>query len=131
MDAVRDPKETGNQASYCKALNYFGECNGSVLRWCEGGRVQHVDCSVTGQASGYPDASIGNNCITATADPCGGHYYFGECQGSLLRSCEAGAVRSFYRAAQGETCGYLSDDVENNCIPVVEQISECDRLGYS
>jgi hypothetical protein len=133
MELVRDPNTTApNLPSGCGNLDYIGECQGSVLRWCENGVVREVQCANSGQACGYQNDQIGYNCVSAPTqpvDPCGGLDYAGECQGSLLRWCEGGTVRSFDCSIQGETCGFASTDVGNNCIPIAAP-SECDRLGY-
>ncbi len=132
MDLVHDPNNTGSIGvpSACGGLDYAGECQGNLLRWCAGGAVRQVDCGASGQACGWESDAVGNNCVAMSVDPCGGLDFAGECQGSLLRWCEGGVVRSFECSVQGETCGYQSAQLGNNCIPISAP-SECDRLGYA
>lgn len=121
----------GTPADPCGGLDYAGECQGSTLRWCEGGAIRTFDCSTQGETCGWEDASVGNNCIPgAPVDPCGGLDYAGECQGTTLRWCESGTLRTHDCSTQGQSCGWQDDNVGNNCVPTPAP-SECEQLGYA
>lgn len=47
----------------CGGLDYSGACDGATLSWCEGGAVQVVDCAARGEACGWRDDVIGNDCV--------------------------------------------------------------------
>jgi hypothetical protein len=49
--------------SGCGTLDYKGQCQGSLLVWCEGGVKRSKDCSADGRSCGYQDSSVGYNCL--------------------------------------------------------------------
>lgn len=46
----------------CEGLDYQGECQGDVLRWCEDGRLNEFDCSDDNATCGLIDADLGYDC---------------------------------------------------------------------
>ncbi len=107
----------------CARLGFAGECEGALLRWCEGGTVRTYDCASIGRACGWENDTTGNNCLTAATPPpppppvdaCEALGYAGRCDGSTLVWCEAGSVQSYNCANAGMACGWQDDTVGNNC----------------
>ena len=125
----------------CDGLDYYGICDGAVLRWCESGAVRSADCAASSQTCGWQDDAIGNNCLDDVSDgdpgqeppeqqdppeqqepeptpedPCQGIDYAGVCQGSTLLWCDADALHRYDCATTGDVCGWQDDDVGNNCL---------------
>jgi hypothetical protein len=46
----------------CDGLDYLGECDGSMARWCSDGRLQEIDCAGRGQVCDYVNDRIGWFC---------------------------------------------------------------------
>jgi hypothetical protein len=46
----------------CGGLDHFGECEGSVARWCEDGEIQAVDCEDRNQVCGWYSDAVGYFC---------------------------------------------------------------------
>lgn len=111
-----DGASAGGGGDPCGGITYQGQCDGSVLRWCDSGAVQSYDCANKGEACGWQDDSIGNNCVAAPVDSCASLGYAGACDGDVLSWCEDGAVKTYDCGAGGMSCGWQSDAVGNNCL---------------
>lgn len=99
----------------CDQLGYAGQCDGSTLRWCEGGAVKTFNCASTGKVCGWQSDAIGNNCLVPPNE-CDQLGYAGRCDGSTLRWCEGGVVKTVDCASRGQGCGWQSDAIGNNCL---------------
>jgi 3D (Asp-Asp-Asp) domain-containing protein len=63
----------------CGGLDYAGECQGDLLRWCDGSAIQELDCAAQGQVCAWEGGSVGYNCVTPSGPACGtGHMGDGE-----------------------------------------------------
>jgi hypothetical protein len=100
----------------CGGITYQGQCAGSVVSWCENGALQSYDCANKAQTCGWQDDSVGNNCVAAPVSSCESLGYAGACDGAVLSWCENGEVKSYDCAAGGQSCGWQSDDIGNNCL---------------
>jgi hypothetical protein len=49
-------------ADECGAVDYFGECDGDLARWCEDGEVQEVDCEARNQVCAWIGDEVGYYC---------------------------------------------------------------------
>jgi hypothetical protein len=134
-DPGTDPGSSDPNAALCAQLGYAGECNGSVLTWCENGQVKQVDCATTGATCGFESADVGNNCLAASdpssgsgsssgsssgggaTDNCDGVDYLGYCtsDGTLVW-CDGGVLKAYDCAADGLTCQYVDDTTGNTCV---------------
>lgn len=47
----------------CAGLTAQGECQGDLLRWCEGGAIQQRDCAAEGLVCAWQDDAAGNRCL--------------------------------------------------------------------
>jgi hypothetical protein len=101
----------------CGGLDYAGQCDGTVLSWCENNAVQTFDCATTNQVCGFQDDATGDNCIDAPApDPCNGLDYAGQCDGATLEWCENGTLKTFDCSSTNQSCGWQDDQTGNNCL---------------
>jgi hypothetical protein len=95
-------------------LGFLGECQGDFARYCVDDQLVEVDCAARGQLCDYISDVVGYYCmdvpVAAPVDECGGLDYLGECQGDTVVWCDAGQLYSLDCAAQGEFCGWISDD---------------------
>ena len=84
-----EPAQYGGEPyAGCEGLDYLGLCEGSVLRWCEGGMPKEVDCAADERVCVYEDDTIGWNC-----KPCGDLGLPACAADNLTHSrCEAGTV---------------------------------------
>jgi hypothetical protein len=110
-------------AALCAQLGYAGQCSGTVLTWCESGRLRQVDCASRGSRCGWENDGVGNNCLAQSsgpapaADACGGVDYLGYCTGDgTLVWCDGGVLRSYDCAADGLSCQYVDDTTGNTCV---------------
>ncbi|MCC7072645.1 MAG: N-acetylmuramoyl-L-alanine amidase [Deltaproteobacteria bacterium] len=131
------PPPSPPPADGCDGLDYYGTCDGALLRWCEDGAPRSADCGASGQSCGWQDDAIGNNCLDDVTqddpvqdppeqeepepqptpeDPCQGIDYDGACDGSTLVWCDAEALHRYDCATTGEVCGWQDDEVGNNCL---------------
>lgn len=136
------PPPPNNSVDACDGLDFFGACDGMLLRWCENGALRSADCGALGQTCGWQDDTIGNNCLTAPStpdpveeqepeqppeqsappdDPCQGVDFAGYCDGATLVWCDAETLRSYDCGATGQGCGWQDDDVGNNCLDQAPQ----------
>ncbi len=51
------------QDSGCGGLTMEGECDGSIVRWCEGGEARSVDCAMQGETCGWNSSKNYYDCI--------------------------------------------------------------------
>ncbi|MCK6574802.1 M15 family metallopeptidase [Myxococcota bacterium] len=58
-------------ADPCAGMPPEGRCEGAVAEWCDGGQLRRHDCSVSNQACGYVDRTLGYYCIASGAAPGG------------------------------------------------------------
>jgi hypothetical protein len=72
----------------CGDLDYRGECEQGVARWCSGGEIKEVDCPASGRGCGWVDDTAGNFCKPG----CGDLDFAGTCLGDDVRWCENGKV---------------------------------------
>lgn len=89
----------------------------SILRYFYG-----ADLELDGYAPGD-----GGSGTVANDDPCKGIDYAGACEGDKLLWCENGALNSASCGDKGQTCGWQSDAIGNNCL---DKASGCGDLTY-
>lgn len=114
--------------SGCGSVTSAGYCESSNTRavYCANNQVQQVDCSAQGLVCGYSASASGYRCIQNTTDPCQGIDGFGACQGNVSSWCSGGVLRSFDCGACGWVCGWLNDEIGNECF---EPCNGIDYLG--
>ena len=127
----------------CGALDYLGECNGTVARWCSNGEINSLDCGARGQACGYVDDTTGYYCQDgapesqepepepepapvpepeqdpepeAAPDGCDGVDFQGYCVGDIVHYCSGGQLLTPDCSTQNQTCGWVNDEVGNDCV---------------
>lgn len=101
----------------CSSLGYLGRCDGSTLRWCEGGTVKSYNCASTGKVCGWQSNTVGYNCLSAPAgDTCASLGYIGRCDGSTLKWCQGGVIKTYNCASVGKACGYQNSSIGYNCL---------------
>jgi hypothetical protein len=59
-------------AGPCQGIDFIGECQGSLLRYCDNGVLVVWDCAWSGEPCGWVDASTGYDCGGRGAGPEGG-----------------------------------------------------------
>jgi N-acetylmuramoyl-L-alanine amidase len=124
----------------CGGLDYFGQCSGDTLSWCDSGALYVVDCASDGNSCGWQDNVIGFNCMAVAQesapeqpeeqpeeqeqpeDPCAGLDYYGVCDGETLVWCDGGALYSVDCGVDGDVCGWQDDVIGNNCLAAPEPI---------
>jgi len=84
----------GTPSPECATLPAEGECQGTVVRWCEGAQLQTYDCAAQGKVCGMK-AGVGNTCVDAgSCTP--------QCAG---KSCgDDGCGGSCGACPEGQTC---------------------------
>ncbi len=50
-------------ADPCDGLDYYGTCEGSLLRYCSNDTLHEYDCATSGRSCGWQSSSIGYNCL--------------------------------------------------------------------
>ncbi|MEZ4470244.1 MAG: hypothetical protein R3F60_05460 [bacterium] len=63
LPAQAAPPPPAPEAGGCGDIDWFGECRGDVLVWCDGGRLQQVDCAASGSACGFESEQVGYTCL--------------------------------------------------------------------
>lgn len=125
----------GGGSGGCDGLDYAGVCEGSTLRWCEGGVERSANCAASGQTCGWESDAVGHNCGASAPEPavdaCDGLDYAGACDGSTLRWCESGALRAHDCSNEGQTCGWQDDATGNNCVDVAAAVDPCNGESYA
>jgi hypothetical protein len=53
-------------AGECDGLDFAGECEGDILRWCEDDALQTYDCAAIGKACDWQDDAVGHNCVSGS-----------------------------------------------------------------
>ena len=86
----------------CAGMPAEGRCEGAVAVWCDGGQIRQHDCSVSNQACGYVDTTLGYYCIASAAPP-------------AAESPPAGGGEAPPPAAVPVDPGYLAD---GDCAPI-------------
>lgn len=104
----------------CGTFTEFGECNGTVLRWCNAGTLAQIDCNDDGSACILIDPAWGYDCATVVGGNC------------LVDSTEFD-----WTFCQGTAPGCLDNESEFICtenlgVCTENQLSTCigDRLIY-
>lgn len=115
VDPPNDPATDLDPIPPCGGLNYHGECDGAIVRWCEGDAVHEYDCGAGGYVCGWQNDDIGHNCLPS-ADPCQGIDYFGECDGNVLRWCQDNTLHTYDCSGLRRTCSWQGDQIGYNCI---------------
>jgi hypothetical protein len=114
-----DPAPAGDP---CGGLTYQGECDGSIVRWCENG-LRDKDCAAQGKVCGWQSDAVGYNCLASTDAPaepepepagCGDLTYQGTCTDGHLVWCEDAAVRTKTCQAT-QTCTWVDDAIGWDC----------------
>jgi hypothetical protein len=54
--------DPGNPGDPCEGLDYFGECQGEVARWCDDGELRTRDCGAEGKDCAWVNDQIGYYC---------------------------------------------------------------------
>jgi hypothetical protein len=47
----------------CGSVTYTGECDGTILSWCDNGCLKTPDCNEAGQFCGWVSSTTGYNCV--------------------------------------------------------------------
>jgi V8-like Glu-specific endopeptidase len=118
-DGVGDPQPAPPLFDPCGGLDYLGECQGSVARWCDGDEIRSRECGREG--CGYVDDRIGYYCGGAAAaappaDPCAGLDYLGRCDGPVAEWCDGGVFEAVDCGQYGAACAYVDDSVGFYCV---------------
>lgn len=101
----------------CDGVSFEGECEGTVLRWCESERLQEVDCADRNQACGYDDENGFYDCVgTGEEDPCNGENAIGRCDEQVLIWCEDEQVHVVDCEARDQNCVYDAQRGYFNCL---------------
>lgn len=92
----------------CPAVPFEGMCDGAIVRWCDGGADQALDCAASSLCCGWADAQ-GYGCLPCgpCADACAAEETGCSLEGSHAWSCAAGPGGCRDRAwtpCQGTTC---------------------------
>lgn len=95
----------GGAVDECGTVDYFGECNGEQLAWCNQGQLVETDCAAADKVCELVSDTIGYDCVEPP-DPCEGLTVEGECQGDTLRYCLSEQITEVDCAAQSQVCGY-------------------------
>jgi hypothetical protein len=94
----------------CSGLTFYGECSGSVARWCEGGEIKTFDCGASALSCATEVCFDGAACCTTAQiqSECQTLGVYGACggpQGNDVRWCDsAGTIHTIRCAATGKTC---------------------------
>jgi uncharacterized protein YkwD len=112
----------------CGDLDFLGECDGDLARWCDSGQVRERDCAALGMTCQRVDDSVGFYCtanppdetvlpgeMSSAADPCEGLDFLGTCDGDIARWCDGGQVRVRDCSQEGKVCDYVDDSVGYYC----------------
>jgi hypothetical protein len=100
----------------CGGVGVFGSCGGGSLTWCEQGEVKTRDCGACGESCVLVDNSFGYGCLEVPDTGCGDITYTGTCDGGVATWCsESGELRSEDCGSQGQTCGWVNDQIGNYC----------------
>jgi hypothetical protein len=130
----------GGVASCPSGLTFFGECDGTRLRYCADGEEVEVECGVPGLGVGECfelDAEIGNVCGTSSGEPCffddgEGGTYFVFCR-APANACSVGARGSACVTAEpctdAEVGSCRGDDALVGCRRGQPVLVECDAIG--
>jgi hypothetical protein len=114
----------------CAGLSYTGKCEGSTVKWCDGG-PQVLECGKSGMACGWNAAKGYYDCIqkpkTPPADPCKGATWVGACEGNTLVYCDGKTIHKVSCGAQGLACGYQADAGFYACLDP----DPCGGLSYA
>jgi 3D (Asp-Asp-Asp) domain-containing protein len=65
-DTDAEPPADGDA---CQGLDFLGECQGDLLRWCEGGTLRQSDCAARGLVCAWQSNDVGYNCVTDSGEP--------------------------------------------------------------
>ncbi len=104
----------GGPADDCGGVDYFGQCQGELLAWCDGGELVESDCAAQGKICALYDDVVGYDCVEPP-DPCGGVTFEGECDGELLRYCSSGELVEIDCAAEGQSCAFVAASGYYDC----------------
>jgi agmatine deiminase len=117
----------------CGNITAAGCCQGSTLKYCDGGKLVSMDCTANPQCgwnatqSWYDCGTAGTadpsgtyvmNCDAVTdaapIDPCGGVTYEGCCDGEVLYYCENNQLVTI-DCTQGPSCGWQPSGPYYDC----------------
>lgn len=125
----------------CGEVDYLGRCEGDDAVYCSGEtELVRVKCADYQMGCGYIDENTGFYCTSepdvappppeaappsepevapappAGPEPCGDVDYIGRCVGDIVEWCDNGVlVRRDCFAEDGQSCGYVNDDVGYYC----------------
>ncbi len=112
-----DPYLPPEEAPGCGDVSYEGECDGTIVRWCEAERLREVDCASRGEVCDFDDENGFYDCVpTGDEDPCAGENAIGRCDGQVLIWCEDEEVKVVDCAARGQQCVYDAQRGYFNCL---------------
>lgn len=105
------PPADGSPA--CAGVSPLGVCEGTTLAYCdtERGERTELDCAACGLAC-VRDAEGVARCAE---DPCRDLDYLGRCEGEVAVWCDEGVYRRRDCAADGLSCGWVSDRIGFYC----------------
>ena len=86
----------------CGDIDFLGECDGQVARWCQNGVVEERDCGGRGQVCGFVNDDTGFWC--ADAPPCGNLDSRGICEDDTVVRCRFGNRVYQDCTRDGEVC---------------------------
>ncbi len=106
----------------CQGVDYYGCCDGSVLKYCYNEQLQMNDCGANG--CGWRSSDYGYDCGFSGADPSGEHPI--DCGGepdclSICAGADCGSV-------QGCNCGSCGSGEECRSNHCVELPPDCDTI---
>ena len=95
--------------SDCGTVTFEGQCDGTVLSYCDNGTLVSGDCGAGGcgfcEAGGYFDCIESCGGGTGGGGDCGSVTYEGQCDGTVLSYCENGLVSYDCAEYTDCTCG--------------------------
>ena len=121
----------------CSDVGYDGACMADdTLVWAENGACRVVHCPDRGQSCG-DDPVLGHDCIDTTSSNASGAQcdalgYSGACFGATSVWSEDGACRVRDCAAEGRSCGLISDADGSGCLGGTDGATtfDCGDVGY-
>ncbi len=110
----------------CAGLTYEGCCEGAVVRWCENGALQQVDCAtsstVPGPLCGW-EATNGFYWCDTVGDPDPSGVFPQDCSGGCVPACGG-------KVCGPDGCGGSCGECADGQACVAGQCDTCDGLTY-
>jgi hypothetical protein len=103
------------KGAHYDTMTSAGRCFGEVAVWREGSRLQRERCD-SYKRCGYDEAAGGYRCVPRGLDPCYGIDDLGDCDGTVVRQCADGWLRTIDCAICEAACGFSPGSGQAVCI---------------